>query len=213
MQISAALQDFVSIFGGYTVLETEAEYTRSVEGAESDSEILLGGKIDCILQNPNNSQTFVVDYKSGKTPENLYYDEEKNTLCDFQMPMYYYICDDKFKIDNAAFFSLAWNSSTQEKGAKERFVPVFGDDSRAILKNLKPKCDESKIKTTKDFQLEVGKMLECAKIFDERIENQNFSIDGDNSQSEQFTIEPKFTTCAGCDYKSICRRTFIVSKH
>lgn len=201
--ISTFVEEFSKIFNNCKVAQIESSF--SLENKELNYR--FNGRIDCLLQDLNNLQYYLVDFKNTKNavpdkktffveenPEESESEElllEEQTLPDFQMPAYIYLMenqDNPLKIENAAFFAIK----------DDVCVPVFGKNI-AFRANIKNAQD---IPNYDDFQKTVKKMLECVENYACRIHSGDFKLN-DNVQN--------YGKCAGCDYSSVCRRTFNVA--
>ncbi len=199
---------FSTIFNDCDVIKTEGK----LRYIDSELNYIFSGRLDCLLQCKKSGQYFLVDFKNTKSAipsGNLYFDEEnyaqqkneageeipleEQNLMDFQMPAYVFLLEqqENIKIKNAAFIPFKLDSTS-------KIVPVFGDSMarRSGVNKEIPDYD--------DFMVNVSKMQECVKNYVQKIQAGDFSL---NSNVQNFE------KCMGCDFNSICRKTFNVSKH
>lgn len=183
------------VFNGCKVSEVEKEY--KCKGTDA---LDFTGRIDCLFQDSENGQYFLVDFKSSGSgipaAKNMFVQDEDSDvqdLPDFQMPLYVYLLKNQANpvyVENAVFFNIS----------ECEVMPVFGKQAAA---RCLPGTDRTEFPTIDDFQPTVDKMLECARQFADRLAAGDLRID-ENIQTYQH--------CAGCDYKTICRKTFNVGK-
>lgn len=206
------VEKFSKIFNNCKVAQTEASFSLT----NNELNYSFNGRIDCLLQDLNNMQYYLVDFKNTKyaVPDKKTFfvteapkeeksvvsevpDEgtelplEEQELPDFQMPAYIYLMENQenpLKIENAAFFAIK----------EAQCFPVFGK-SVALRADAKNALD---FPNYDDFRKTVAKMIECVENYALRIHKGDFSLD-DNVQT--------YGKCAGCDYSSVCRRTFNVA--
>ncbi|WP_178842934.1 PD-(D/E)XK nuclease family protein [uncultured Treponema sp.] len=205
------VKKFTAVFNNCMVENCE----ESLKIQDDELNFTFNGRTDCLLKDCENGQFYLVDFKNSDyaVPKNLYLEEpeggeesegensgenavektdlplEEQNLPDFQMPSYTWLLEkqENICIQNGAFFSIN----------EANVFPVFGDEMqrRACLKKEIPDCDQFK-KTTE-------KVIECVKEYVRRINLGDFRPN-DKVQD--------YKRCSGCEYNSICRRTFNVAK-
>ncbi len=159
-----------------------------------DSGILYRGKIDRVSFSQDESGAVIIDYKTGDTPAYVDYGEKGSLnaeLKDFQIPMYVFLTENK----------ILQNSKNKEENK-------FGLIDAAYFFNLKDKKNVKIItpdakryeKTREQFQTAMDAFSICAKDFANKIREENFA--------KPDTV--KFSVCASCELKHICRETYSV---
>ncbi|MGP1587575.1 MAG: PD-(D/E)XK nuclease family protein [Treponemataceae bacterium] len=202
LSIFEAVSEFCKIFSGCEIIEIENEYTYDIP----QKNIILNGKIDCLLFDPAECAFILIDFKSTNNaiPKNIYFsidENKKENLMDFQMPMYIYLLQNQkksIKIENACFFPLKKNSTT----GKFEVKAVIG---QLAFDALKKNCPNTKAEfhSIENFQTEIAKMQQCIFEFSNRVKCGNFEP---NPQIQDYS------KCRQCFYKSICRTSFTVGK-
>lgn len=205
--ITESIHNFSKIFDGCTVAMNESSF--SYENQEKG--YTATGRIDCLLKSPLKDDYILVDFKStaNAIPSKNFYVEEDSTeepapavpsiqpleeqdLPDFQIPMYVYLLrnnkEKKIPVRNACFYDVS----------EGECYPVFGE-------TLAERCGykEDELCTVEAFEPTVEKLLDCIDYFIQKIKTGDLNL----NQNVQ-----NFSSCAGCDYKSICRKTFNVSR-
>ena len=189
----SSVTGFSQTFNGCRIIATEKNYSYTDE----EKNILFEGRIDCLLLDPEAEEYILVDFKSRNIPKNIYLPEEESALLpleeqelpDFQMPLYIYLLRNQkpaVKVENCCFFNVT----------KAEAVPVTG----ISIYNRIPK---NKKISPENFESVIHKMTECSELYARHITDRDFSVN-DNAQD--------FSTCSGCFYKAVCRRTFTVSR-
>ncbi len=176
------VSEFSKTFDGYSVHSVEKWYTHETPSYTAC------GKIDCILCDPNG-ELIVIDFKSGCSPENLYWEEGGETP-DFQIPMYFYLLHNQERpLDarNAAFYTLG---DRRLKGVVGD-LPVFTGRTKKNMKDYE------------GFEPTMKKLEEGLELFASAVKNSDFSI-----QDREIPWE----TCASCKYRAVCRKTFNVGR-
>ncbi len=200
---------FSTIFNNCDVIKTEGKLNYT----DNELNYVFTGRLDCLLQCRKSVQYFLVDFKNSKTAipaDNLYFDEEnyeeqkkavgaeipleEQDLMDFQIPAYVFLLEkqENIRIKNAAFIPFKLDAGS-------KIVPVFGEaiaSRSAETKKEIPDYDE--------FMVNVSKMKECVKNYVQKIQTGDFSLNPGVQNFEK---------CISCDFNSICRKTFNVSKH
>lgn len=198
-KITNSVHAFSKIFNGCIVIETETPYSEKCDDS------LLSGRIDCLLQDKENGQYFLVDFKSNNIKGPFAVDEENNPsvdssgekiplekqgIIDFQMPIYVRLLEKNknIKIENAGFFIIN----------KAECIPVFG-------KELYGRCEKDRTEALNcdDFMATIEKTNEYLANFIQRIKLGDYKTDEDVQN---------FKVCALCDFNPICRKTFNVGK-
>lgn len=183
------------------VLQTDAELLDGYipcwieEWIEIDSGgILYRGKIDRVSFPQDESGAVIIDYKTGYTPAYSDYGKKDSLeveLKDFQIPMYVFLTENK----------MLQNSKNKKENK-------FGLIDSAYFFNLKDKKNVKIItpeakryeKTREQFQSAMDTFSICAEYFANKIRDENFTK----------TDKVKFSTCASCELKHICRETYSV---
>jgi len=111
VEIKKTILAFAGHFEGCSVYGTEVHLKYEYE----EKKLLLDGYIDCLLQNPEDGDFILVDFKSTanaipaiKTEEELS-KNPKVKYPDFQMPMYLYLLkhqEKKYPVDKCLFFNI-----------------------------------------------------------------------------------------------------------
>lgn len=192
----ATVEAFSSIFEGCTVENSEGKFQFTPEGKDYS----CNGRIDCLLRDPTDGDTILVDFKSSKNsiPKNLFVNEtssEENPettiieLPDFQMPMYIYLLKNSknITVDNACFFNI-----------KEcKCVPVFGANLQERLHSKK------EYPLPIDFEPTIKCLIDNLDLMSQKIHDCDFEISDEKQDYE---------TCRSCAHNSICRKNFNVGK-
>ncbi|MCQ2610599.1 MAG: PD-(D/E)XK nuclease family protein [Treponema sp.] len=208
--VKESLEAFSTIFEGCSVSKIEEK----LEWEDADNNCILEGKIDLLLS--DNSELYLIDFKTGSTPAVLYAPEQDvkgnppNTsqndqsdidceLPDFQIPMYLYLLQKNgIETDNAAFFNIK----------SKDLVMVTGnptESSDALTQRYKAYNPTSKKKAMpiEDFELTMNVFKTHYPVFAQSLRNLEFKVD-DSKQD--------YDCCSSCDYRALCRRTFNVSR-
>lgn len=196
--------EFCAKFAGCKVVNTEASYSF----VDEEKDYTYTGRIDCLLQDFDTLQYYLVDFKlgSGGIPSKLLVDDdpeiiakmkdlplEEQELPDFQMASYVYLMSrqpNPIVVKNAAFFDVT----------NAKCYPVFGTQMfrRCPPKKGAPEPDCIEYTNT------MRKVIECADNFVLRVKNNDFRI---NEKVQNYS------KCASCNFYSICRNTFNVGKN
>ncbi|MCR5437225.1 MAG: PD-(D/E)XK nuclease family protein [Treponema sp.] len=148
-----------------------------------ETNIKLGGYIDCILKD-NNSNYTIIDFKrsDGTVPEKSVLEDGEDfsvtdfdNLPNFQMPVYYYLLSKNnpdCRIDRCSFFIIKTSKNKYYKDVNLDFI--------------EPTID---------------KMLECIKYYQQKVNDNDYTKDNIS-----------FETCSNCSFKAICRKTFNISR-
>ncbi len=104
-KIESSVVKFSELFLNHEVAETEKSYSFEIEGKSW----FLEGRIDCLLRNPADFSTTLVDYKSSATsvPKSVY--EREGEVADPQMPMYKRLIEAQSgenEVSKGAFYNL-----------------------------------------------------------------------------------------------------------
>ena len=196
---------FSTVFNGCNVIKTEG----TLRYEDKELNYVFDGRLDCLLQSKESGQYFLVDFKNSSSAipsKNLYFDEEnynqqkndaggeipleEQDLMDFQIPSYVFLLEkqENIIVKNAAFIPFKLDKNV---------VPVFGEEMGRRATSRK------EIENYDDFKVNVSKTLECVQNYVQKI------------QAGDFSLNPKvqnFEKCISCDFNSICRKTFNVSK-
>lgn len=179
----SAVEKLALKLNGYQVYKVEEKYRYTQE--DWDYEINL--RVDCILKSPDGDLV-IIDFKSTKNafPEVPYWDSEKMIIPDFQLPVYKYVIDkmlkESQKVCGCTFYSI--------RDAK--FNSLYSD-----LDELYVKDENNEL-----FQITQEKCLSFIEDYVLFIKNQNF---------DPLSLRVDISSCSGCSYKSVCRKTFTVS--
>ncbi len=153
-------------FNNYSVYDVEKDFSYPLK----DKKIILEGKIDLILQNPEDFDFTIIDYKTSKEPKNLYYTEESNTLPDFQLPLYiYYLKSTSTKndVDKALFYKI------NEIKTKEFELENYDSTIKKVLECI----DEySKCIQENNFESNTPDFKDCLKCSYKAICRKTFNI-------------------------------------
>lgn len=209
--VENAIIEFSDKFNGFLYKGVELEVK-----SDFSEKIFLDGKIDCLLYNPSDDEYVIVDYKTSSVPGNLYVDpvnpkwpedfaekqkmeqeimERRNAptvqnkdFPHFQIPAYYHLLKEKLGIDakNACFFSI--KNATFSLAFGEYITKLLGKRTLVTREQFEP-----------TYQYFLKSMNEYAELIE-------------NCQLPVFNQKQDFSTCHGCDYRAVCRRTFTVSK-
>lgn len=179
------------LYGGWQIQDVEKKLRVQFN---KNQDIMLDGKIDCVLSNGEDFS--IVDFKntSGAIPNsNLTLNascQEGGELGDFQMPMYFKLLEahSKDEISSARFVPIKINSFAEEG------LEVITKEDRATTKHA----------TREDF------MNFTIPLFDKYVEEMCAAIQAGN----YCVRNVKAKNCAGdgttheCDYKMICRTNY-----
>lgn len=200
---SNSLTHFSNIFFGLKVYGTEI----GLRKIDKENNLLINGRADLILRHQQSNQLYLIDYKIKSMPDNLYASNEEGadplTECiDLQMPLYLYVLEDLHdensednsykktkgkKIENVCFYSIL----------DCKVKALYGEE---LAERIRIK---DKLFNRNDFDKSMEVFHKQLNNFSELVHNDNFSINPEIQTYEK---------CSGCDYKSICRRSFTVAK-
>ncbi len=126
---------------GWEVVEREKEFSEEIGG------LRFKGRIDRIDQ--NDTDTLIIDYKSGSIAEA---NRTKNleNLSDFQMSIYYYMLQSKYKNISLAFMKIL------EKGEAEE-ITALEEKNELLAEHI------IDLKQTKSFEAKKTEVLKKCK--------------------------------------------------
>ncbi|MCR5762604.1 MAG: PD-(D/E)XK nuclease family protein [Treponema sp.] len=173
---------FSEAFNGCEISEVESNYDYAPEGKD----YACTGRIDCLLKNPDEAEYILVDFKStkGAIHKDIFYVSDQVDIPDFQMPMYLYLMENAEKNRRKTVENCAFFDIKDAE-----VVPVTGS---LVMK-----------KEGIDFEPTRQRVIDLIDLYCKKIKSYDFSV---NEQNQDFS------TCQSCAYKSVCRRTFTVSK-
>lgn len=181
LAIEGAIIALLNKFPGYTFLATEKWYNY----APKDKDFAYTGQIDCLLTNPEGN-IVLLDYKSSKSsiPGTNELFGKDDYIPDFQMPTYFILMNNQKKPvcpDRAFFFDLK----------EKKFIQFNGEKAKSA--KITPLTED-------EVQNICSKTEQYVQIYVDAIKNGKFN-----------SLNPfDWETCAQCDYKAICRKTFTV---
>lgn len=182
-EMFAAVESFSKKYSDYKIFEVEKQYEFKPEGKDCYYYV----RIDCMLSSPNG-ELVLVDFKNTKNaiPSNILWDGTEENIPDFQLPVYKYIIENM--PDNPKTISACVFYGIKEC---ELNVPYADLDGTPVKEDKNAKF----IRTQE-------RCLELVDVFVQKVKEYDLSPDFSNVD---------FSSCGGCTYKSICRKTFTVS--
>jgi hypothetical protein len=177
---------FLSLFSGCFVLGCETSY-QSPRGA-----FFLNGKLDCILKD-KDGKYIIVDFKLKYLPNRGDCTGDGDSgLCDFQLPMYITLAEEKEKIEigTALFFSIL-NTVPQV---------IIGKVTDTQTEENFPKKEEDVILHNGDMYKEIMKEFDKRTLqFADEISTGKFSV-----------FEQDSKVCYSCQFNRICRKVYAI---
>ena len=177
---------FLSLFSGCCVFGCETSY-KAPRGY-----FFLNGKLDCILKD-KDGKYIIVDFKMKYLPNRGdCTGEGDSVLCDFQLPMYITLVEEKenIEIGTALFFSIL-NTVPQV---------IIGKVTDTRTEETFPKKEEDVILHNSSMYLQI------MKEFDNR--TLQFA---DEISTGKFTVfEQDSKVCYSCQYNRICRKVYAI---
>jgi hypothetical protein len=151
---------------------------------------VLNGKIDCVLSDKNQN-TVIVDFKKRQLPDRDICIQDE--LEDFQLPVYTILAEsNKFAAVSTALFMRIIDP--------EKKVIVLGSVKSNRTGRASPAQDSIIQRSCDQGEKILLSVSEYAKKFISEVEA------GDCS-----TIAADLSKCFGCDFRTVCRRTYDVS--
>lgn len=192
-RLSAFLTVFLHFFGGSSVVSSEEEFLLTKE------KYVLKGFIDLILKHKDD--IWILDFKTSLTPsrqECLSFNG--SALSDFQLALYTKLYEENTNtsVYGAGFFSIH----------KTEFRPIFGEAFNTLTNRSSPYFKKDKVYRFPGEQHDSDlNFTETLSMLEEYIEGFHRNI-----MHNIFTLPPgiPYAECASCEYKQVCRTTFIV---
>ena len=185
-----SVKKFSYTFDGCILENSEGEFEYLDKSKDYDCQ----GRIDCLLKDPSDNETILIDFKSSASsiPDNTFLNkDDPDTLPDFQMPMYIYLMRNQQKpviVDNACFYDVTKGSCSI----------VFGKNLGQRLGKVPDKIPEKE-----DFEDTIKFLLDYMDEMVHRIQIGDFAPDPEIQD---------YSFCRACAHNNICRNTFNVGK-
>lgn len=173
--------DFCRYFYGSSVIATE----KDISMVPADKKYLYVGKIDLVLRT-NDGRIILIDFKTGGSPSKkscFPAKDDENLLENFQFAMYIKLWEHEHPDPDDAVSECYFYEISN--CATKIIVGTTAKDSK-----YRPDMDAS-----------IALLEKYADIY----------ADAVSSGSLEAGIQPVFTTCSSCGYKTICRSTYTIS--